>query len=98
MGRPPPHWSELPTTAAVQAEVGLLEKGFRHQMDRQEKWLDPQGTSGILESVPYLSATLAEGSPGGTCSPLQEQDHLMQLHKLEKQLDPRPTCSLHGRA
>ena len=67
-------------------------------MERQKRRLDPQGTSGVLESVPELSGTLAEGSPGGTCSPLQEQDHLMQLHKLEKQLDPRPSRSLHGGA
>lgn len=53
MEGPPLQWSELPTTAVVQAEVRLLEKGFRHQMDRQERWLDPQGMSGILESVPY---------------------------------------------
>lgn len=52
MEGPPRHRSELPTTAVVQAEVGLLEKGFRHQMERQKRRLDPQGMSGILESVP----------------------------------------------
>lgn len=88
MQGPPPHWSELCATAGVQAEVGLLWKGFRHQMEGQKRLMDPRGRSGILKPVPQLGGTFAEGSPGGTCSPLQEQDHFRQLRKLDKQLDP----------
>lgn len=61
---PFPGGSEFPASAGVQAQVGLLQKGFRPQREGQKSALEPEGGLGFSSPHPSYEGTDAEGSLG----------------------------------